>query len=145
MQGALVAEDSAQCHTLERLSCAYTSRNNAAFQATLNAQIELENYAKLVEVETCVRSITFPLWKGSAPVVIPVHCPRYTCDSSQEDCSATLINEFSRNSTLNGCTNSTQECVFNEAMVLDASENFNVTCSNTQTPTSRRYYNFFNF
>jgi hypothetical protein len=138
-QKALIAADVAHCHTLERTSCAYSERNNANWQSVQNSQIEVESYAQFVNIETCVRDIAFPLWKGNTPPVPQKHCPRYKCDSKLAQCGVMASNDWGKNSTLNGCTNSTGfECLFTESMVLQSSS-LNVTCTEKAATTRRRF------
>jgi len=50
-------------------------------------------------------------------------------------------NTFGKNSTLNGCANSTVECLFTEALVMN-NDNLNVACTAKPKEVLRRYFSY---
>jgi len=145
-QLAVVIEDQAHCHTLERTSCAYSAQNNANWQSVVNSRIEVESYSEFVGIETCVRDIVFPSWKGATPPVVQKMCPTYNCDSTQKECGVMTMNmnTTQKNSVLNQCTNSTgMFCDFTETMVQN-NPSLNVSCSEKPTVTRTRYSGLLN-
>ncbi len=126
------------CHTVERTSCIATTNNNADIvQKVLNSKIEVDFFPELYQIETCVKDITFPLWKGT---VNPPEktCPTYKCDKLDGDlCVVMKGNEYGKNSTLQVCPRENQTCIFNEALVI-ANENLNVTCTDKKVDVPKR-------
>jgi hypothetical protein len=140
-QKALVVADVAHCHTLERTSCAFSAQNNANYQQVVNSKIELDSYSEFVGIETCVRNIVFPSWRGTTPPVVKNYCPTYKCDSNQKECGVmtTNMNTTQKNSVLNTCTNSTgMYCPFTVEMVKESSS-LNVSCTEKPKVVARRY------
>lgn len=137
-QKAVIKSDVANCHSLERDRCAWSKKNNNGWQSTKNAEIEVKSWAEFVDIQSCVREITFPEWVSGNTPVDTKQCPKYTCDSSIKNCAEMKFVKEVKQATLNGCTNSTKECLVTENMVLDAVAAFNVSCSEKTDMTTTR-------